>query len=78
MGLTSTTVRSVPFPINPSTEADAFFTFFLSFFGAVDPTLSADEVKTLYWASQYDRLSSLRAKYDPGAVFKNPQSIIAA
>ncbi|SCV73740.1 BQ2448_6170 [Microbotryum intermedium] len=32
-------------------------------------------VKTLYWGSQYERLSALRAKYDPTQVFTNPQAI---
>ncbi|KAL8290576.1 hypothetical protein RQP46_002834 [Phenoliferia psychrophenolica] len=44
----------------------------------VDPTLSANATKALYWGSQYDRLSTLKAKYDPAAIFSNPQSIIPA
>ncbi|SGY20155.1 BQ5605_C017g08497 [Microbotryum silenes-dioicae] len=31
--------------------------------------------ETLYWGSQYERLSTLRAKYDPTEVFKYPQAI---
>ncbi|KAK4700590.1 hypothetical protein P7C70_g5653, partial [Phenoliferia sp. Uapishka_3] len=44
----------------------------------VDPLLSADDVKTLYWRNQYTRLASLRGKYDSAATFLNPQSIIAS
>jgi hypothetical protein len=44
----------------------------------VDPTLTPQQVSSLYWGSQYPRLATLRGKYDPQAVFKNPQSIVAA
>lgn len=47
-------------------------------FPLVDPTLSADQVKALYWASQYSRLSTLKGKYDSQNVFRNPQSIVAS
>ncbi|GAA6031367.1 hypothetical protein JCM8097_005626 [Rhodosporidiobolus ruineniae] len=41
----------------------------------VDPNLSFDDVKNLYWGSQYDRLAQLKAEYDPEQVLHNPQSI---
>lgn len=41
----------------------------------VDPQLSFDEVKNLYWGSQYDRLASLKSRYDPNGLLHNPQSI---
>lgn len=41
----------------------------------VDPRLSFDEVKNLYWESQYDRLASLKSRYDPNGLLHNPQSI---
>ncbi|KAI5479979.1 glucooligosaccharide oxidase [Pseudohyphozyma bogoriensis] len=44
----------------------------------VDPTLSADQTKELYWGTQYDRLASLKAKYDSQNIFSNPQSIQAS
>lgn len=42
----------------------------------VDPLLSDTQVKELYWATQYDKLSTLRGKYDPHDLFKNPQNIL--
>lgn len=41
----------------------------------VDPTLSDDQVVDQYWGNQHDRLSKLKARYDPNQVFRNPQSI---
>lgn len=45
---------------------------------AVDPTLSASDTQSLYWGSQYSRLSTLKRKYDPTALFRNAQSIVPA
>ncbi|KAL8279006.1 hypothetical protein RQP46_008675 [Phenoliferia psychrophenolica] len=44
----------------------------------IDPRLSAKETIRLYWGGQYTRLSNLKAKYDPQAVFRNAQSIVPA
>ncbi|GAA5992542.1 hypothetical protein JCM11641_004538, partial [Rhodosporidiobolus odoratus] len=43
-----------------------------------DPNLSQQEVKNLYWGSQYDRLAALKAQYDPKGLLKNPQGIESA
>ncbi|GJN92799.1 hypothetical protein Rhopal_005837-T1 [Rhodotorula paludigena] len=37
----------------------------------VDPELSADEVKNLYWGSQYQRLALLKGRYDPTQLLNN-------
>ncbi|KAM0748147.1 Glucooligosaccharide oxidase [Meredithblackwellia eburnea MCA 4105] len=42
----------------------------------VDPKLTRSEVRSLYWSSQYTRLSKLRSVYDPHQLFRNPQSIV--
>lgn len=44
----------------------------------VDPNLSATEAKELYWSTQYERLATLKKRYDPKGVFKNAQTIVAA
>ncbi|SGY26117.1 BQ5605_C018g08701 [Microbotryum silenes-dioicae] len=54
---------------------DAWGNTYGSYVNYADPALSFDEVKTLYWGSQYDRLSAMRAKYDPTQVFMSPQAI---
>ncbi|GAA5838802.1 hypothetical protein JCM11251_006743 [Rhodosporidiobolus azoricus] len=41
----------------------------------VDPELSFDDVKRLYWGQQYDRLSQLKAEYDPQELLHNSQGI---
>lgn len=56
---------------NDSTSPDGY----ASYVNYVDPNLSADEVKNLYWGSQYDRLAKLKSQYDPAEVLSNPQSI---
>ncbi|GAA5956067.1 hypothetical protein JCM3765_005445 [Sporobolomyces pararoseus] len=44
----------------------------------VDPRLSAAQVKNLYWGSLYSRLQSIKTKYDPKNILRNPQSITPA
>lgn len=44
----------------------------------VDPNLSQDDVRTLYWGTQYDRLATLKSRYDPSNLFTNPQSIVGS
>lgn len=41
----------------------------------VDPRLSGAQVQNLYWGSLYSRLQSIKKKYDPKNVLRNPQSI---
>ncbi|SCZ88339.1 BZ3500_MvSof-1268-A1-R1_Chr10-2g02924 [Microbotryum saponariae] len=53
----------------------AWSTTYGSYVNYIDPMLSPSEVKALYWSSQYDRLSQLRAKYDPDQTLWNPQAI---
>ncbi|ORY83557.1 glucooligosaccharide oxidase [Leucosporidium creatinivorum] len=57
---------------------DSWNTTYGAYINYVDPTLTDDQVKDLYWGTQYDRLSTLRTKYDPQQVFKNAQSIVPA
>ncbi|SCV73739.1 BQ2448_6169 [Microbotryum intermedium] len=59
--------------VNPMKQA--WGTSYGSYVNYVDPMLSPAEVKTLYWSSQYDRLSQLKAKYDPNQTLWNPQAI---
>ncbi|KAF4120791.1 FAD/FMN-containing dehydrogenase [Geosmithia morbida] len=40
-----------------------------------DSRLSADEAQALYWGSNLPRLQELKAVYDPGNLFRNPQSV---
>ncbi|ORY84716.1 glucooligosaccharide oxidase [Leucosporidium creatinivorum] len=44
----------------------------------VDPTLTKDEAKALYWGSQYPRLASLKKRYDPTNVFRGGLAIVGA
>ncbi|BGO93310.1 hypothetical protein NBRC10512_000045 [Rhodotorula toruloides] len=41
----------------------------------VDPQLTFDQVKNLYWGSQYNKLSALKAQYDPQQLLNRPQGI---
>ncbi|GAA5934338.1 FAD-dependent oxidoreductase [Sporobolomyces koalae] len=41
----------------------------------VDPRLSGAEVQNLYWGSLYSRLQSIKSKFDPNNLLRNPQSI---
>ncbi|GAA6064225.1 hypothetical protein JCM10212_000372 [Sporobolomyces blumeae] len=41
----------------------------------VDPRLSDQQTRNLYWGSQYSRLQQVKQKYDPKNVLRNPQSI---
>ncbi|GAA5886806.1 hypothetical protein JCM6882_005897 [Rhodosporidiobolus microsporus] len=41
----------------------------------VDPELSFDDVKRLYWGQQYDKLAELKGVYDPDELLHNPQGI---
>lgn len=43
----------------------------------IDPELSAEEYPNLVWGKLYPRLQGLKARYDPGNVFRSPQSIKA-
>ncbi|GAA5889165.1 hypothetical protein JCM16303_006413 [Sporobolomyces ruberrimus] len=43
----------------------------------VDPRLNGAQVQNLYWGSLYSRLQSIKAKYDPKNLLRNPQSIRA-
>ncbi|POY71705.1 hypothetical protein BMF94_5297 [Rhodotorula taiwanensis] len=56
---------------NDSSSPDGY----AAYVNYVDPELSFDEVKNLYWGSQYDRLSSLKAVYDPTELLNSPQGI---
>lgn len=42
---------------------------------AVDPELTYEQVKNLYWGSQYDRLAELKSEYDPRRLLSSPQGI---
>ena len=55
-------------------KADGEFTDFGAYPGYVDLDLGADAQK-LYWRSNLPRLEQVKAKYDPGQVFRNPQSV---
>ncbi|GAA6004214.1 hypothetical protein JCM10207_002486 [Rhodosporidiobolus poonsookiae] len=54
-----------------STSPDGY----AAYINYVDPNFSQEEVKNLYWGSQYDRLAQLKAQYDPTQLLKNPQGI---
>ncbi|KAK4051717.1 hypothetical protein OIO90_004667 [Microbotryomycetes sp. JL221] len=41
----------------------------------IDPTLDEQTSKSLYWGSQYDRLSRVKSRVDPSQVFRFKQSI---
>ncbi|GAA5977128.1 hypothetical protein JCM10908_004865 [Rhodotorula pacifica] len=56
---------------NTSSDANGFG----AYSNYVDPELSFDDVKNLYWGSQCDRLSSLKSQYDAGQLLNHPQGI---
>ena len=42
--------------------------------GYIDPYLGPDAPQ-LYWGSNYPRLQTLKSQFDPGNIFRNPQSV---
>ena len=45
---------------------------------AVDPELTGEETKRLYWGSQYERLSQIKARIDPQQLLNSAQGIVPA
>lgn len=43
-----------------------------------DSQLSSGEAQKLYWGKNLERLETIKAKYDPSNLFRNPQSVKAA
>ncbi|BGP41811.1 hypothetical protein JCM10449v2_005802 [Rhodotorula kratochvilovae] len=44
----------------------------------IDPELTGEETKRLYWGSQYERLSQIKARIDPQQLLNSAQGIVPA
>ncbi|BGP56814.1 hypothetical protein JCM8202_004414 [Rhodotorula sphaerocarpa] len=56
---------------NDSSSPDGY----AAYVNYVDPELTYEQVKNLYWGSQYDRLAELKSEYDPRRLLSSPQGI---
>lgn len=53
-------------------------TTFGMYLNYADTSLSASEAHSAYWLDHYDRLATIKRKYDPTQLFSNPQAVLRA